>query len=157
MAASPPRRRLIGLSTKTYLSFSRTRDFTHFVSPAETVAQLKSSPVPIWPGAQDCHWDDRGAFTGEVTRRRSARRACASSRWDTQSGGGHSARSTYYRALLESETSSVLEAEGVVYGGSPGQARTRLEVGQRAGWMFLGRFGYDPERFVKTIHEVIEA
>lgn len=91
MAASPPRRRLIGLSTKMYFSLSRTRDFVRqfldqlaavppdelalvdvfvipdFVSLAATVDQLRSCPVPVWAGAQDCHWEDQGPFTGEVS------------------------------------------------------------------------------------------
>lgn len=85
------RRRLIGLSTKMYFSLQRTRDFTDsftseladvplellssvdifiipdFISLASTIAQLESSPIPIWTGAQDCHWEDQGAFTGEVS------------------------------------------------------------------------------------------
>ncbi|KAJ6440554.1 triose-phosphate isomerase [Purpureocillium lavendulum] len=87
----PTHRRLIGLSTKMYFSLSKTRDFTSqflahlasipasqlsqidifvipdFVSLTETASQLKAAPVPIWPGAQDCHWEDQGAFTGEVS------------------------------------------------------------------------------------------
>ena len=74
-----------------YFSLSRTRDFTRqllehlaavppellskvdvfvipdFVSLAETAAALGSGPVPVWTGAQDCHWEDWGAFTGEVS------------------------------------------------------------------------------------------
>jgi triosephosphate isomerase len=38
-----------------------------FISLTETIEQLKSSSVPVWPGAQDCHWEDSGAFTGEVS------------------------------------------------------------------------------------------
>ncbi|UNI15867.1 Triose-phosphate isomerase [Purpureocillium takamizusanense] len=93
MASStpPPRRRLIGLSTKMYFSLSKTRDFTSqflahlatvsgsqlsqidifvipdFVSLTETASQLKTAPVPVWLGAQDCHGEDAGAFTGEVS------------------------------------------------------------------------------------------
>ncbi|KHN95057.1 mitochondrial triosephosphate isomerase [Metarhizium album ARSEF 1941] len=38
-----------------------------FVALTGTIEQLKSSNVPVWPGAQDCHWEDDGAFTGEVS------------------------------------------------------------------------------------------
>ncbi|KAK5996882.1 Putative triosephosphate isomerase [Cladobotryum mycophilum] len=91
MTDSTSRRRLIGLSTKMYFSLAKTHDFTKsfldhlsslsqeeltkvdifvipdFVSLANTISQLRSGPVPIWPGAQDCHWEDHGAFTGEVS------------------------------------------------------------------------------------------
>ncbi|PHH59958.1 hypothetical protein CDD81_2357 [Ophiocordyceps australis] len=90
-SAWPQRRRLIGLSTKMYFSLSRTRDFTRqllsllgsiapaslaeidifiipdFVSLTSTAAQLASCAVPVLLGAQDCHWQDSGAFTGEVS------------------------------------------------------------------------------------------
>lgn len=93
MASPPPpkgRRRLIGLSTKMYFSLARTRAFTSefvsrlssvpppvlsaidiflipdFVSILPTVEQLRASPVSVWVGAQDVHWEDGGAFTGEV-------------------------------------------------------------------------------------------
>ncbi|KAH6609814.1 triosephosphate isomerase [Trichoderma cornu-damae] len=91
MPDAVPRRRLVGLSTKMYFSLQRTRDFTDgfiskladvpqgllsnidifiipdFISLTNTIAQLASNPVPIWIGAQDCHWHDQGAFTGEVS------------------------------------------------------------------------------------------
>ncbi|PHH72568.1 hypothetical protein CDD82_5912 [Ophiocordyceps australis] len=38
-----------------------------FVALTTTAAQLASCPVPLWLGAQDCHWQDSGAFTGEVS------------------------------------------------------------------------------------------
>lgn len=86
-----PARRLVGLSTKMYFSLSRTKEYTDAIAtnlasvPAETLSnvdifilpdfvaltstasQLKSSPIPIWTGAQDSHWEDQGAFTGEVS------------------------------------------------------------------------------------------
>ncbi|KAK0390126.1 hypothetical protein NLU13_3699 [Sarocladium strictum] len=88
---APPRRRLVGLSTKMYFSLSKTRDFTSafleelkgadprllssvdifvipdFLTITSTAAQLESAPVPVWVGAQDTHWEDAGAFTGEVS------------------------------------------------------------------------------------------
>ncbi|TEA10009.1 putative triosephosphate isomerase [Colletotrichum sidae] len=89
--ATSPHKRLIGLSTKMYFSLQKTLDFTtafkshlgslsaetlekvdifiipDFVSLHPVNEMLKSSPVPIRLGAQDCHWDDSGAFTGEVS------------------------------------------------------------------------------------------
>ncbi|KAF6822041.1 triosephosphate isomerase [Colletotrichum musicola] len=91
MAPTSPQRRLIGLSTKMYFPLQRTIDFTSammsqlgslplgsldnvdvfmipdFVSIHPVSEALKASPVPIRLGAQDCHWDDTGAFTGEVS------------------------------------------------------------------------------------------
>ncbi|PFH56124.1 hypothetical protein XA68_17025 [Ophiocordyceps unilateralis] len=91
-ATTWPRRRMVGLSTKMYFSLSRTRDFVNrllellsderaeqlsemdmfvipdFVSLAETSARLGAArPKPVWTGAQDCGWEDQGAFTGEVS------------------------------------------------------------------------------------------
>ncbi|OLN83264.1 putative triosephosphate isomerase 1 [Colletotrichum chlorophyti] len=89
--ATSQNRRLIGLSTKMYFPLQRTVDFVtavqsqlgtlspstfdnvdiffipDFVSIHPVSEALKSSPVPIRLGAQDCHWDDFGAFTGEVS------------------------------------------------------------------------------------------
>ncbi|KEY67786.1 hypothetical protein S7711_04101 [Stachybotrys chartarum IBT 7711] len=93
--ASSGSRRLIGLSTKMYFSLARSRDFTSslvsqlgsvpshalsridvfilpdFIALPTTVSQLRASDSPastiIWPGAQDCHWEDQGAFTGQVS------------------------------------------------------------------------------------------
>ncbi|OHE93126.1 triosephosphate isomerase [Colletotrichum orchidophilum] len=86
-----PSRRLIGLSTKMYFPLQRTLDFIatvqtqlaalppkslenvdifiipDFISIHPVSEALKSSAVPIRLGAQDCHWDDFGAFTGEVS------------------------------------------------------------------------------------------
>src|SRR5688572_8868338 len=86
---APPRRRLVGLSTKMYFSLAKTKDFTDafieemksadstvlssvdifvipdFITITNTGEQLKSAPVPVWLGAQDTHWEDSGAFTGE--------------------------------------------------------------------------------------------
>ncbi|KAI9172585.1 triosephosphate isomerase [Paramyrothecium foliicola] len=91
MAAVEPRRRIVGVSTKMYFSLSRTREFTNsliagladaprelvssidifllpdFIAVASTVEQLNQAPVPIWTGSQDCHWEDYGSFTGEVS------------------------------------------------------------------------------------------
>lgn len=38
-----------------------------YITIPGTVQQLKSSPITVWTGAQDCHWEDQGAFTGEVS------------------------------------------------------------------------------------------
>ncbi|KAM4066237.1 triosephosphate isomerase domain-containing protein [Hirsutella rhossiliensis] len=257
MAASPPRRRLIGLSTKMYFSLSRTRDFVSqflqhlsaippdqlsqvdvfvipdFVSLAATVDQLKACPAAVWPGAQDCHWEDQGAFTGEVSpavlgeagvrivevghaeRRRMfgeddatvALKAAAVSRnamvplvcIGEQTRGDVSVAVDECRRQVEAvvaalgETADMVLAyepvwaigasqpageehvlsvvDGiraldcvrdrkgstrVVYGGSAGPGLyQRLSKGLDG--LFLGRFGHDPERFVQTIREVIEA
>ncbi|KAG6004180.1 hypothetical protein E4U43_000789 [Claviceps pusilla] len=92
MTSSSPRpRRLIGLSTKMYFSLSHTRQVTasllhhlasvppsalshvdiflmpDFVALAETAGQIRDSGVGVWAGAQNCHWEDSGAYTGEVS------------------------------------------------------------------------------------------
>ncbi|KAI0399567.1 triosephosphate isomerase [Xylaria palmicola] len=94
MPPSPPRRRLVGVSTKMYFSFARTteyvatlvrllselppealaalRDVDVFVIPdhvalTSVVARLRDSPVPVLVGAQDASHEDAGAFTGEVS------------------------------------------------------------------------------------------
>ncbi|KAF4508170.1 hypothetical protein G6O67_004585 [Ophiocordyceps sinensis] len=255
--ASPPRRRLIGLSTKMYFSLSRTRDFVSqflqhlsaipadklsqvdvlvipdFVSLAATAEQLKACPVPIWLGAQDCQWEDRGAYTGQVSpmvlseagvrvvevghaeRRRMfgeddatvALKAAAVSRNSMvplvcigeQTRGAVAVAVDECRGQVEAvvgalgETPDVVlayepvwaigasqpageehvlgvvdgiraleclrERKGstrVVYGGSAGPGLYR-RLSKGLDGLFLGRFGHDPERFVQTIHEVIEA
>lgn len=257
MSAAPPRRRLVGLSTKMYFSLSRTRDFTRqllehlaavppdllarvdifvipdFVSLGETVAQLRASPAAVWPGAQDCHWEDRGAFTGEVSpavlreagvrivevghaERRSmfgegdatvAKKAAAVSRngmvplvcIGERTRGAVSVAVAECRGQVEAVMGSVADdaevvlayepvwaigasqpageehvletvagirdlacvrgrkgTTRVVYGGSAGPGLYERLSGGLDG-LFLGRFGHDPERFVKTIREVIEA
>ena len=92
--ASPPRRRLIGLSTKMYFSLQRTHDYTSdllaalqtipddqlsqvdvflipdFITVVPTGQQIRAaanSSSPLWLGAQDTHWEDAGAYTGEVS------------------------------------------------------------------------------------------
>ena len=91
MATPPPRRRLVGLSTKMYFSLQRTHDYTaellaalqslpadqlaqfdvflipDFITVVPTAHQLRAANSPVWLGAQDTHWEDRGAFTGEVS------------------------------------------------------------------------------------------
>ncbi|OAQ70775.1 mitochondrial triosephosphate isomerase [Pochonia chlamydosporia 170] len=257
MATTPPARRLIGLSTKMYFSQSHNREVTQgflthlssitaeslsdvdifiipdFVSLTETINLLKSSPVPIWPGAQDCHWEDSGAFTGEVSpavlsevgvkivevghaeRRRLfgeddatvAKKAAAVSRngmiplvcigeqtrgdigvavdeCQTQVeavmggvpstaevalayepvwaiGASEPAGEEHVLRVVEGirRLDCVKSRRGVtrvVYGGSAGPGLyERLKTGLDG--LFLGRFGHDPERFVKTIREVAEA
>ena len=83
------RRRIIGLSTKMYFSLQRTHDFTTSALAAletltpETRSKLDIFIIPdfvtlyptgkllesssVWLGAQDTHWEDGGAFTGEVS------------------------------------------------------------------------------------------
>lgn len=256
-SASPPRRRLIGLSTKMYFSLARTHQFTSdflaqlgsvspdllskidifvipdFVSIASTAAQLKSAPVPVWPGAQDCHWEDQGAFTGEVSpavlseagvrivevghaeRRRLfgeddatvAKKAAAVSRNNMvplvcigeQTEGNMTLAVEECRGQVEGVMSALSDDAEVVLAYEPvwaigasqpaGEAHvlsvvagirgldcvkgrkglTRVVYGGSAGpglyeklkdgldGLFLGRFGHDPERFVKTITEVAEA
>ena len=250
-------RRLVGLSTKMYFSLQRNRDFTQsflehlsdvpaaslanvdifiipdFVSLAATAQQLQTSPVHIWPGAQDCHWEDNGAFTGEVSpavlretgvrivevghaeRRRLfgetdavvAQKAAAVSRngmvplicIGEKTEGDVRVAVDECRLQVEAALDGVAPAaevalayepvwaigasqpageehvlkvvEGirglecvkgragtvrVVYGGSAGPGLyARLASGLDG--LFLGRFGHDPERFVKTIREVAEA
>ncbi|KAG8418557.1 hypothetical protein J3459_012252 [Metarhizium acridum] len=257
MATSPPPRRLVGLSAKMYFSLSQNREVTKgfldclsrtspeslsdvdifiipdFVSLTETIGQLKSSHVPIWPGAQDCHWEDSGAFTGEVSpavlseagvrivevghaeRRRLfgendaivAKKAAAVSRngmvplvcIGEQTKGDIGVAVDECRTQVEAVLATVPSiaevalayepvwaigasepaaedhvlkvVEGirrldcvksrqgttrVVYGGSAGPGLyERLKSGLDG--LFLGRFGHDPERFVKTILEVAQA
>ncbi|KAF2094971.1 Triosephosphate isomerase [Rhizodiscina lignyota] len=86
--ASPPRRRLVGVSTKMYFSAARTKQYadellTHiskssnildqldvfiipdFVTLTSVIAQLENSR--ILTGAQDSFYEDKGAYTGEVS------------------------------------------------------------------------------------------
>lgn len=257
MASTRPRRRLIGLSTKMYFSLSRNRQVIQgildnlsklsdetlskvdiffipdFISLMDSAQLLRSAKVPIWTGAQDTHWEDAGAFTGEVSpavlgevgvkivevghaeRRRLfgeddaavAKKAAAVSRngmvplvcTGEKTRGDISVAVDECRAQVEavmaslSPTAEVALAyepvwaigasqpageehvlkvvEGirqlecvksrsgltrVVYGGSAGPGLyERLKSGLDG--LFLGRFGHDPERFVKTIQEVAEA
>lgn len=90
---TPPRRRLVGVSTKMYFSAARTRQYV-----SDVVAQLATSPdllssvdvfiIPdhltlasvvtqlqdshpgtgqIMVGAQDAFWEDAGSYTGEAS------------------------------------------------------------------------------------------
>lgn len=255
--ASPPRRRIIGLSTKMYFSLARTHDFTasvlsnlagvpkellskidifiipDFVSIPDVAAQLKSAAVPLWTGAQDCHWEDQGAFTGEVSpavlseagvrivevghaeRRRIfgeddatvAKKAAAVSRngmiplvcigertegelrvaveecrpqvegvvaavpddaeivlayepvWAI--GASQPAGEAHVLSVVDGirGLDCVKNRKGstrVVYGGSAGPGLFEKLKGGLDG-LFLGRFGHDPERFIKTVTEVAEA
>lgn len=91
MSTTPPRRRLVGLSSKMYFSLDKTNQYTadvlarlaglpadllssldvfilpDFLTIPSTVAQVQASKLPVWTGAQDCHWEDQGSFTGEVS------------------------------------------------------------------------------------------
>lgn len=90
-ASSGPRRRLVGFSAKMYFTAPRTEEYTSsfiellrdvpqeslqnvdifilpdYITIPGTIQQLQTCPVPVWTGAQDCHWEDEGAFTGEVS------------------------------------------------------------------------------------------
>ncbi|KAG5975645.1 hypothetical protein E4U55_007614 [Claviceps digitariae] len=261
--SSPPHpRRLIGLSTKMYFSLSHTRQVTasllhhlagvppstlshvdvflmpDFVALADTAEQIRHSNLDIWAGAQNCHWEDRGAYTGEVSasvlrevgvrivevghaeRRRIfgedeemvARKAAAVSRngmiplvcvgekskravdgdigeaaieecraqvegvlaavastaevaiayepvWAI--GAAEPAGEEHVLRVVEGirELECVKLREGVtriVYGGSAGPGLyARLKSGLDG--LFLGRFGHDPESFVRTVREVADA
>lgn len=89
--AAPERRRIIGLSTKMYFSLKKTQDYTSdllavlptipddqlskvdvflipdFISVVPTGQQIKAADSKLWLGAQDSHWEDGGAYTGEVS------------------------------------------------------------------------------------------
>ncbi|KAI1474450.1 mitochondrial triosephosphate isomerase [Daldinia eschscholtzii] len=92
MTSSPPRRRIVGVSTKMYFSVARTNQYVDellqilssasntdllktidiFIIPdhitlTSVIAQLKHSPLPVLPGAQDAFYEDTGAYTGEVS------------------------------------------------------------------------------------------
>ncbi|KAK1983285.1 triosephosphate isomerase [Colletotrichum cereale] len=249
-----PSRRLIGLSTKMYFPLQRTLDFIaavqaelksfpphtfdnvdiffipDFVSLHPVSQALKSSPVPIRLGAQDCHWDDFGAFTGEVSpavlsetgvtivevghaeRRRLfgetdevvAKKAAAASRngmaplicigektegdlevalsecktqidqsladvpdsaeviiayepvWAI--GASQPASEDHVIKVVKGIRSleSVKKRTGttrVIYGGSAGPGLFE-RLGEAVDGLFLGRFGHDVPRFLKTVSEV---
>ncbi|KAG5923179.1 hypothetical protein E4U61_004129 [Claviceps capensis] len=267
-ASSPPRRRLIGLSTKMYFSLLQSRnvirsllDLLHkqidpsalshmdiflmpdFVALGQMAEAVQNSGLGIWLGAQNCHWEDQGAYTGEVSprvlrelgvqivevghaeRRRLfgenedvvAKKAAAVSRngmvplicvgertrvegdGDGGDGGDGGAAVEECRSQVESALREVRsdaevaiayepvwaigaahpasashvvrvvegirhlecirEREGItriVYGGSAGPGLwERLKDGVDG--LFLGRFGHDPESFVRTVREVAAA
>jgi len=86
---STPNRRLIGLSSKMYFSLDKTSTYTSalltalsslpspppvdiflipdFVTLVPTAQQLREARSDVWLGAQDTHWEDHGAYTGEVS------------------------------------------------------------------------------------------
>lgn len=86
-AARPPA--LLGVSLKLYLDIARTRAWARDVAalsraseavregrvrlfalpslPAMTAVQQELAGTPVSWGAQDLHWEDRGAFTGAVS------------------------------------------------------------------------------------------
>ncbi|KAF2279006.1 Triosephosphate isomerase [Westerdykella ornata] len=86
MASPEPPRRLVGVSTKMYFSLQQTFSYTwgllqldplafnaridlflipDFLSLHPCAAILGPSHIKL--GAQDTHWEDRGAYTGEVS------------------------------------------------------------------------------------------
>ncbi|KAG6252175.1 hypothetical protein E4U24_000726 [Claviceps purpurea] len=265
-ASSPPRRRLIGLSTKMYFSLLQSRNVMRslldllpkqidpsalpridiflmpdFVALGQMAEEVQNSGLGIWLGAQNCHWEDQGAYTGEVSprvlrelgvrivevghaeRRRLfgenedvvARKAAAVSRngmvplicvgertrgegdgdgdgdvgaaveecrsqvesalrevrsdaevaiayepvWAI--GAAHPASASHVVRVVEGiqQLECVREREGItriVYGGSAGPGLWERLKGGVDG-LFLGRFGHDPESFVRTIREVAAA
>lgn len=87
---APPRRRLVGVSTKMYFSAAQTKAYVTALSTAlsaspdlttnvdiffipdhltlaSVAAQLQSTNTPVLVGAQDAFWEDSGAFTGEAS------------------------------------------------------------------------------------------
>ena len=88
MSVSSLPKRLIGFSTKMYFSQAKTEEYVAtvastfptplasntlglfiiptFLSCPPASALLKATPH-IMLGAQDCHWEDAGAYTGEVS------------------------------------------------------------------------------------------
>ncbi|KAK0627614.1 Triosephosphate isomerase [Immersiella caudata] len=93
---APPRRRIVGVSTKMYFSAARTTSYVSsvlsllsspdvspdlsnidiFIIPdhltlSNVVSQVQSAPSPlarsVLVGAQHCYLEDSGAFTGEVS------------------------------------------------------------------------------------------
>lgn len=87
MASHGPRRRIVGVSLKMYFDMGRTIDYIRSCTPLCTIASQSNVEVFIIPdflsipqasqllsntptmrlGAQDCHWEDSGAYTGEVS------------------------------------------------------------------------------------------
>ncbi|KAK4984050.1 hypothetical protein LTR50_006850 [Elasticomyces elasticus] len=82
----PERRRIVGTSLKCYFSLAQTAEYTRaiaslcptasalnidlffipdFISISPCATALAHSGVRL--GAQDCFWEDRGAYTGEVS------------------------------------------------------------------------------------------
>ncbi|KAG6023486.1 hypothetical protein E4U40_003946 [Claviceps sp. LM458 group G5] len=259
-ALSPPRRRLIGLSTKMYFSLVQSRnvirsllDLFHkqidpsalssidiflipdFVALGQMTEEVQNSGLGIWLGAQNCHWEDQGAYTGEISprvlrelgvqivevghaeRRRLfgeneevvAKKAAAVSRngmvplicvgertkgegdvgaaveecraqvesalrevrsdaeiaiayepvWAI--GAAHPASASHVVRVVEGirKLECVRDREGItriVYGGSAGPGLWERLKGGVDG-LFLGRFGHDPESFVRTVREVTAA
>lgn len=88
---TPRERRIVGVSTKMYFSFSRTTQYInrllHLLDASSSVSTPPSNidifvipdhitlttvaaellPTHLWPGAQDVFHEDAGAFTGEVS------------------------------------------------------------------------------------------
>lgn len=88
MASSGPRKRLLGVSTKLYFDIAATEKYlqqipdlvaehlqddncTFFVIPTflslQKAGQILGHYRNIKIGAQDCFWEDSGAFTGEIS------------------------------------------------------------------------------------------
>ncbi len=84
-AEMKPRRRLVGASTKMYFTFEETSKYinavsnlsTHFPSNVDVFlvpdfvslvpAKQRLNGTQVMLGAQDTFWEDRGAYTGEVS------------------------------------------------------------------------------------------
>jgi triosephosphate isomerase (TIM) len=87
MSQETPRRRIIGVSLKMYFTLSQTNTYIQslltlraltshdveffvvpdFLSLPNASTLLSTSTTSIRLGAQDCFWEDSGAFTGEVS------------------------------------------------------------------------------------------
>jgi triosephosphate isomerase len=87
MTSSHPRRRIVGVSLKMYFNLQRTATYISSCLPLHALAATKSIEIFIIPdflslafvsglpqaapsirlGAQDCFWEDSGAYTGEVS------------------------------------------------------------------------------------------
>ncbi|KAK6435323.1 hypothetical protein LTR95_008488 [Oleoguttula sp. CCFEE 5521] len=86
LPASPREKRLLGASLKMYLDLPSTNNYVSSVAPLSSAADAanidffvipdfvtllpsaeKLAPTSILLGAQDCHSEDKGAFTGEIS------------------------------------------------------------------------------------------
>jgi len=133
-ASARPRRRIVGVSTKMYFSAARTstyvsavldllsapdalpslNDIDFFIIPdhvtiSGVISQVRDTPSPlgrrVLVGAQDCHSEDSGAFTGEVSPAVLAEVGCALVEL------GHAERR---RLFGETDVSAAAKAKAVV-------------------------------------------
>lgn len=95
-ASKPLPRYLIGISLKMYFDLNATESYVHelgktykessvscglFVIPSSPAIRCSSVILQDCPqisvGAQDCHWEDKGAYTGETSPRLLKQVGCA--------------------------------------------------------------------------------